>query len=785
MTDFSAISDYEFELLAADVVGKLTGVRLSCYAPGPDGGVDASNSTVFHSADKAVVAQAKHYVKTDPRVLVSDAKKLVKRLKEGGESPDTLYFVTSRELTRKRIGEITAILQSICADSHVVHGGELDAILSEEEYAGILRRYPGLWLPKYSVLHDLLARECVIDGEALLEEIEGRRRLYKATSAFEKALEICESHGVCLVVGPPGIGKTCLSHLLVSHYAERGFRVRYSADNRVRTIKRALSDNPDVPEVCLMDDFLGQRYYNMEESRPSEVASLVRYVQRLDRPGCHKKILVLNSRVTVLNEATRCDPSFNTWLEELGVGSTLLLDASKLTRRDRAELLVSHMVEAGVNAAYATALIEDKSYRRIIDSEYYNPRVVERLCKMAADKEVEPSRFVPELAESLTRPIMVWKDEYENRLNANDRTALNVLFSLTDRGIKADVLKECYELRAEGVPAIDPSVSSFEACIDRLSDSMLRIFAGNARYVSAANPSINDFLEQALLENPNEICALLKSAAYAEQVARLGSLPKVGRAAEIVIDYLEGGGLLRMRSLRGDRGTCYLKLARRYGWGHCGSGDVIIAAGECARRGDEVALIVDLLRAMEAEEGFAFDVDAVRRGILANDHVRERIAGLVRDDAFYMLDASRECFPGDVRGFRAILAEWVTGYLDNEAMDIAWDACESVSGGCTDVDDDGNRGVLEGPMAAAVDEAKRLTRERLANELEDLLEYEGSLCEWLSFDADEFMAGYDEQCDYEDYIMQHEDDRRPFSRGVREVGFPDEEIERMLMVSMR
>lgn len=41
--NYNALDSFEFETLARDVAEKITGVKLSCYTAGADGGVDASD----------------------------------------------------------------------------------------------------------------------------------------------------------------------------------------------------------------------------------------------------------------------------------------------------------------------------------------------------------------------------------------------------------------------------------------------------------------------------------------------------------------------------------------------------------------------------------------------------------------------------------------------------------------------------------------------------------------------------------------------------------------------
>lgn len=41
--NYSALDSYEFELLSRDLAQRHTGIKLSCYTEGKDGGIDASD----------------------------------------------------------------------------------------------------------------------------------------------------------------------------------------------------------------------------------------------------------------------------------------------------------------------------------------------------------------------------------------------------------------------------------------------------------------------------------------------------------------------------------------------------------------------------------------------------------------------------------------------------------------------------------------------------------------------------------------------------------------------
>ena len=63
-------------------------------------------------------------------------------------------------------------------------------------------------------------------------------------------------------------------------------------------LKRSLSRDKDKNEIIFIDDCFGQIYFKMRDSQSKELLALIKYVNL--HPN---KLLLLNSRVTIYNEA--------------------------------------------------------------------------------------------------------------------------------------------------------------------------------------------------------------------------------------------------------------------------------------------------------------------------------------------------------------------------------------------------------------------------------------------------------------------------------------------------
>src|SRR5271155_4617343 len=96
MGRFDDLSDYDFELLIADLLGEDLGLRFETFPRGPDGKVDLRarvGNTGFH------YVQCKHYAHSTFAQLKRGAQREAEALKTAGVKPRRYTYVTSRRLT--------------------------------------------------------------------------------------------------------------------------------------------------------------------------------------------------------------------------------------------------------------------------------------------------------------------------------------------------------------------------------------------------------------------------------------------------------------------------------------------------------------------------------------------------------------------------------------------------------------------------------------------------------------------------------------------------------------
>lgn len=526
--NYSELSDFEFEKLACDIVSKITGVELSCYAPGRDGGVDASDYRCDDWARPSVIVQAKRWnTSTAGSKLAPAMRKLASQLLESGRIPKTLVLVIACPLSEKKQQVALSVLRKVGADEcWLLDGTKLDQFLDDARNACILRRHFKLWIAGTGILQEIFCRDVFVDCEMLLADAQSQTRHYVQTSLYDEAIENLESGAALIVVGGPGTGKTVLTKMLALHAAADGYRILFSTSNDCAGLKRSLSPDDDAKELIILDDFLGQRYLDLESRQLKEIVSLVLYIER----SANRRI-ILNSRISILNEARRRDQFFDRLFDDFG-SKVLLINTEEISLEDRARILLANLQRFNMPDGYISALCQRREYGQIgcqiiCQHRNYNPRIIEYCASPTYYEQYTCEEFFGAVCKTLENPEMIWANEFEERLEKRDRLLLFQLHSLTDLSVPLSVLCTAFEARIALESDIDTSVDVFGACIKRLEKGMIRtVLVHGEKHVSVINPSVNDYLSSCLKTNSNEARRIVRAAEYSDQLERIASINK-------------------------------------------------------------------------------------------------------------------------------------------------------------------------------------------------------------------------------------------------------------------
>ena len=512
MLNYSNLNDVEFEYLCKDIMSRMLNVKLERFGSGRDDGIDLTDN----SYRKSIIVQVKHYTKTDVRGLINALKKEIPKIKSN--NPNQYYICCSKELTPDNKCEIFALFSDFMeSTANIISLVEINDFLDLPENADILKKHFKLWIESTNILTNALTNDVFIDSEGLLSDIEDDVRMFVETSAFNRALSALEQRRVLIIVGNPGVGKSITSKMLVLYYASLGYRVRYTTDGSdLAALKKSLSQSPDAKEIILLDDCFGQAYFSMKETQENELLSLIRHVNIYPN-----KVLIMNSRVTIFQEAQARTPTLIKSLDRNEYGA-YVLNMDNISFVEKARIFYNHLFFYHVPELYREDVIRHKNYRKIVKHRNFNPRIIEFVCSPRQWENITPYGFSKFILQCLDAPNQIWKDEYERRIAETDRMLLTTLYSLTSTTIPLDFAKSCFNYRIMHTQGVDSSINHFEQALARLSESMIKtVDVHGQKMLSVANPSVNDFLNAYLNDNPPEKYALLSTSCSVRQIKRL------------------------------------------------------------------------------------------------------------------------------------------------------------------------------------------------------------------------------------------------------------------------
>lgn len=529
MLNYANLNDMEFEALCQDIMTRRLGVQLRRFAPGKDGGVDLTDDAAHHN----IVVQVKHYIGTSTSGLIRTLKTELPKVK--ALKPKQYYICCSKQLSDPSIAGLYQHFADYMDSSwNIVTLTEIDDFLKHQENRDILEKHFKLWLDDTGILKQLYNDDIFVDCEVLLADVEKRQHRFVRTKVFDQALDILNKGRTLCIIGDPGVGKSITSQMLVLHYAALGYRVRYTTEvTDLKSLKKSLQSDKDAKEVILLDDCFGQAYFEMKSSQSKELVQLIRYVRL--HPN---KLLILNSRITIFQEARARQRDLNESLEQKEF-QVRTLDLNQMSPVEKAKILYNHLAFSGIPKEYFRDIQKDRRYRWIIHHPNYNPRIIEYVCNPIRYETVKADQFYQFMYRHLSNPQQVWADEYDDRLQVTDRILLQTIYSMTKTTVSADLVRRCFVRRLADLPGIDQTVDQYSRSLKRLNESFVKQLDNEGTLLlSMMNPSVNDFLNNRLQPGTLEHEALVRSICCEKQIQRLLSQEEQLRYA---VELLKSG----------------------------------------------------------------------------------------------------------------------------------------------------------------------------------------------------------------------------------------------------
>ncbi len=505
MFNFSNFEAEDFEKLVKDIIEKNLKISLRTYTKGRDGGIDVRG---FEGND--VIVQAKLYTKSNYSSLKAAIKKEIEKIKELEEKPMRYILAVACQLTPKQEEEIYCIGNGLIKSKEDIYDAiRLNDFLEKSENREIVEKNNKLWLIATNILNIIINNNMTIDLKAHMEEFNDKKKFLVETKAYRESLRILERKNILILYGEPGVGKTTLSTMLLEYYYNKEYSMRYSSDNDIKDIKNMLLDN--TKEIILLDDFLGQHYMKFDENIGKRLKYLILKVSKSS-----EKKLILNSRITILNEVLNTNQKLREYIEVKDYNK-YLISSKDISFLDKGRILYKYMYFNEIPKEYFNEIKKEKRYLSIIKHKNFNLRIIEYITKKDRVIKKECSEYFKFILKILNNPEEIWKEEFEMFATV-DRILINTLYSLTSTTCDKENLKKCFEERLRLEDREDTTLNLYDKCIKRLDGSVIRM---EYELIRIINPSVNDYIYNYLKGCDLEVEKILKCARFVEQLENM------------------------------------------------------------------------------------------------------------------------------------------------------------------------------------------------------------------------------------------------------------------------
>lgn len=331
---------------------------------------------------------------------------------------------------------------------------------------------------------------CLLDSAAKYYELFVETDIYRET--YKKVL----NSSCIMLTGNPGTGKTTTSEMIaLKMVGTWEYRIRYlkNKNSKIEELYNQVKVNPDVKEFILIDDCLGQAYFDLSSDEENCLHKLVAYVGH----NINKKLL-LNSRIKVV-EDSKTHKLYESVFQEMDEKGKIVR-FGEYKRSEKAMILRRHIFVRTDEEHYRDISKKSRCIK-IVEHQSFNPRIIDYITRKTTLTKIRNNGdYYKQIIDSLNNPKGIWKYVYTNDTPTCSKTLLKALFSLTSSAIETEKCKKVFE-KFLSLDNFKGSYSEeWDKALAGVNESMVKMYASspNDCSISFIDHSLYDYLNNSI-----------------------------------------------------------------------------------------------------------------------------------------------------------------------------------------------------------------------------------------------------------------------------------------------